>query len=906
MPESQQISLVASGGDVFKSAVESIFFGFGKSRIEPSKPPQWGIMPTTNLVQDQCRYWLNLIDERCQGFIVVDDREGGAWQAPFKNHRFLGPYLDRIPRTKNLQELCRFLAESPRDLPIGSIRRYVEAILLQESIKGFSHGSDGDIVNGFLAPARLLLGYEPNLQADDWSIAWKKFREDILTNEHEHLQVGRELCDACVSVTRWVEASNTRPELPVADLERVMLLLTQIRTLADHSSSQDSNSPKKMPIEPIGESGGFKLLVVDDHALAWHPVFESLYTEILPKLLGKKLQINFSYDGEFIGCGTEQVLFGSYDLVLLDVFLGQKSGTDTLKTLRRDFSQLPVLLWTTSRDEEITGAARLANGILLKKTVKQKDLVQSLSEWLIRGKSLRSKTLPNPFFHHTIQSSDLRELAVDFHEWCLKQLDSFHALDGSFFRYFTDHGGRHIVKLWELLEKAIQPFLHDDDRLLPKIDEDKPETIRQREIEITALYLAVICHELGMFPMQVGKSVENFGTLSKEYLNDVRSLHALRGMVMVEDKSGSHWNDSQGKKLGGRLHDQAFGELPHRLAALVGYHARVFKSLAKEPFLDWTNKYVEGRSNKTDVEERIGNLKAPSAGLELSLNSFERSFQSVAKVIGDKGSRERLRKQCALFRFVDALDVSFTRNPPEFLAGGGNLPCAQYRENLKREVCSEAKINDGKVEVTMRVTAPDKEIVTKICSYLCTEEIGDQNTNKTAIQLVRDSQAIVSEPWKPPIGDSWTVNTLDDNSSVCLQKPLDIWLTKVWQLIVAASQSRCRWSYGTWLGRLWMEIVKGKDNAKFIKHLKMDIGILDKKSKVPLLTESGARLLASITALSAAGELLDEYRAIVEAGIEDRIRLNQDGWNWRKTEDPKWPIDGFPSLNAFLPEEPNK
>jgi hypothetical protein len=100
--------------------------------------------------------------------------------------------------------------------------------------------------------------------------------------------------------------------------------------------------------------------------------------------------------------------------------------------------------------------------------------------------------------------------------------------------------------LWELLEQAFQPFLQDAKEALLPIDE------KQRELEILGLYLAVICHELGMFPMKIGEKVEDFAILGRGYLDDVRSLHAVRGMVLLHDATpvdekqelGQYWNDA--------------------------------------------------------------------------------------------------------------------------------------------------------------------------------------------------------------------------------------------------------------------------------------------------------------------------------------------------------------------------
>lgn len=875
-PPDRIASCAIAGGTTFRVALEGILFGFDSRKEPPEHQPHWGILPPVSNAEEFCHHWVGLIEKGCQGFVHVDDRTG-TLQELFGGHRFLAPYLDEIQQATNLEELCNILAGKPTSLPLGSIRRYVEAIALQESIKVFSHGSNGDVVNGFLAPARLLGDEgERSQQRKTWESYWQPFTEKVLTVENADFELGRELAEACGPIGRWIKSEGQEEEaLNDSDLERVMMLLTQIRTLSDQRSRISSNSPAETGVlGPLGEEGGFKLLVVDDHAKTWYPVFELLLQELRRKL-ERDLKIDLSIDGKFLADAEQKdVFFGSYDLVLLDVFLGQDRGTGILEELRRDFSQLPVLLWTTSRDEEITGAAQLANGILLKKTVTRDAMIKILAQWLPRGRALRSKTLPNPFFHHTIQSPDLRELAVDYHEWCLKQLDSFHALDGSFFRFFTDHGGRHIVKLWDLLEKAIEPFLHRDETLFPSA-----RAPREREIEITGLYLAVICHELGMFPMRVGEKVEDFANLPKEYLHDVRSLHAVRGMVLIVDGIGEHWNDIRGKELGNRLHSESFGELAFRLAALVGYHARVFKSLSGAPFLGLDgDSPSQDPQHLLDLEARINKLKAPSATPFRSGQEFEDALKSIAGKFADETARERLRKQCALFRFVDALDVSFTRNPPEFLSLNGKLPFKQYRENLKREVCAKAEIVDGNVKAEMRVERPEVGQIQEIISYLSSSKIGNGEANQRANEALKNG-SVVSYPWKPAAGDdgsfAWSNDDLETSSAVCLQEPLDEWLERVWMLIV-----------------------DGDGHSDFHQHLR-ELGILDPNAQDPTLTRKGAELIASVTALSVAGELLDEYRAIVEAGLEMRLVIEEEGWIWGTS----WELDKFPSLNRFLSEE---
>lgn len=863
-------SLAVAGGDAFVCAVEGIFYGVAR-RSQPSVRHAWGVLPQTQNASICCEYLLKLLDKGCRRFVSFcpSGEASAAWPIEIQRHRFLKPYLTTVT---SLADLAILAEDEAGSQPSVGLSRYIEAILLQESVKSFSHGSRDDVVNGFLAPARLLPGAKRIARRDGWVNIWQQFCRYVLKQKNVELQIGHELAAACEPLTRWVEGKSK--SLDDSDLERVMMLLTQVRMLADRKSDKQTDSPIPVNVATLGDPNGFRILVTDDHAAIWQSVFVELLDDLCAKL-GGNVQIEFSLDGRTLASDKKQrFFFGAYDLVLLDVFLGSSSGTgtDILKSIRRDFSQLPVLLWTTSRDEEITSAARLANGILLKKLVSREALIESLAEWVKRGRAVRTKTLPNPFFHHTIQSQDLRELSVDFHEWCLKQLDSFHALDGEYFRYFTDHGGRHIVKLWELLEKAIEPFLHDDTTLFPLAEDEK--SAREREREIAGLYLATICHELGMFPMKIGKNVENFAKLGRDYLSDVRALHAVRGMALLADTEGVYWNDLAGMRLSLRL--RKFSGLNERLAVLVGYHARFFKSMDEKSFLN-------GKVARKTLKNKLGALSSSWPAIGSKDTVFGRVFGDLAKQFPDEAVRKRLRRQCALFRFVDALDVTASRNPADFLIGSNTLRPQQYGENLKRELCESAGIIAGDVYAKMKAPAPEATVVRSVLKFVKKAKFVKAKDGKAALAMIArlDADAQVKSPWGTSVSEP-----LNPKEASSLQKSLDSWLAKVWEVLV----------------------LKDGETA-FLQHLK-ELGVLDGKSHRPRLVFSGAKLLTSLTSLSVAAELLDEYAAIIDAGLTDKIALPRtvdgmaQGFQW--SQDWRDVPEELITLLKVLPEDERK
>jgi hypothetical protein len=445
----------------------------------------------------------------------------------------------------------------------------------------------------------------------------------------------------------------------------------------------------------------------------------------------------------------------------------------------------------------------------------------------------------------------------------LKQLDSFHALDGSFFRYFTDHGGRHIVKLWELLEQALQPFVNDEKRGL------LPENVANREFEILGLYLTVICHELGMFPMRYDGSVEDFAGAAPQYLKDyVRPLHAARGMLLIEGASKRHksengyWNDATGGSLGNDLQitvNRTGPDLASRVAVLVGYHARLFRSLRADEFLKWdvnAGKKIEG------IVKKVDDSNAPH--LKHTGTLIHATIQRLDGVFTDPQSRERLRRQCALFRFVDAMDISASRNPAEFLFGTNVLSARSYVENFKRELCCQATINRGEVIVELTTSRPGFGLLKKVIEYLGCLDWSKEKDQMLAAQInharlflerSKDAQGHLKHPWDLRLcakRNREAKLTVLRESVLCLYKPLDHWLEKVWEL-------------------------PEKTDGHFLQHLK-SIHVLDTRVKELRLGENGPMIIASIAGLCVVGELLDEYQAIIEAEIDGELKLGSCNW----------------------------
>jgi CheY-like chemotaxis protein/uncharacterized protein YidB (DUF937 family) len=752
---------------------------------------------------------------------------------------------------------------------VSRLRETIEARQLQSRVRSFSHGAESDLTNQFLAPARLLLLAHtvPDLPAEltkGWRTVWSRFDEAVLREARDpgtrtgFGQIGQELASAADAIDKWLGNEKGTP-CAAEDLERLMALLTECRVAAgDRAAPEPRVGSKGGPVAPVGSpQSDFRVLVIDDHAEAWQPVVTALQRRL--EEAEHRVLFEHSADAANVwtrGAGESKtdsapIHFGSYHMVLLDIFLSPTTpglaydGREVLRTMRESWPNLPVVLWTTSRDDEVTRNASQANGVLLKKTISWGELTEAVRIWIPRGRAIGAFSLPSVFFNHVIHAPDDRELVRDFFAWGLKQLDSFHALDGKIFRFFTDHGGRHIVKLLELFEKALQPFLGaGDERVLAR----DPKT---REFEYLALCLAVISHELGMFPMKISGNVENFAELAMSgegYLEAVRSLHAPRGMVLLHSAvlEGTCWNDAAGQLLGQKLHEREHPEnrdikLGHLLATIVGYHARFFKSLKTDKFLRWCE----------DAEDRFGQLSnATNEAAGVSKRQLRSTLEALSNLLKSKPILERLRRQCALFRFVDAVDIDASRNPAPFIILDRRRNAVNNREYLKREVVKRVELEKGKVNLTSLALKPTGEMVREMLAG----QRGFRSSNPDHCAVLLES------PWSTAKARKLVKK---------LYNKLDRWLTSTWEAIMRNAKSE----HSECLERLGLLVANGSGHKA---------------------TEKGKQWIATITALAVAGEVVDEYSAIEESGLDREdagIQLGCFSWAdpeiWSNNAPPK-------------------
>jgi hypothetical protein len=275
------------------------------------------------------------------------------------------------------------------------------------------------------------------------------------------------------------------------------------------------------------------------------------------------------------------------------------------------------------------------------------------------------------------------------------------------------------------------------------------------------------------------------------------------------------------------------------------------KSMVADAFLHW----------KADERFRKLRCSAPPLGDQVFKNALQGLHDTFSKREELAEVRERLRRQCALFRFVDAVDIGASRNPAQFLILHSSRNALNNREYLKRQLCADARFSNGRFEVRMHGGPPASQAIEDIVASV--ETLSLLGPNKAG-SIAAARQFLASTPagwwdqptpWKlefQPGADSVGANREQlARSILSLQRPLDAWLKKTWTVLMGS----------------------GEPDPHFIGHLQQ-LNVLD-KAMSPRITRAGRELIASVTALSVAGEVLDEYEAIVDAELTEHIKLGE-------------------------------
>ncbi|MBO4631835.1 MAG: response regulator transcription factor [Lentisphaeria bacterium] len=483
-------------------------------------------------------------------------------------------------------------------------------------------------------------------------------------------------------------------------VERLIEISTRIRRQSAASPYRvQTVDPAKDQDEvyPAG-NGALSILLIDDHVRYWRPYFS---------LVAAKLdcQVFFSADGKHVYTADRVMDVKSslpfFDIIILDIVISNtQNGFDILHEIRQILPNIPVVITSTVHEPDLADQLQSANGFIYKKHLIFKDVTNLLSTLFADGRSGKTHSLPNIFFSNNIFGMK-REWTINFTRWAIKHLDGFHAVDDGYFRYFNDHGGRHMISLMGILEQLVKPFLLPADDLLGLAGE-------RRDENILCLYLAVLCHEFGMFPLltkcgehsvQVGMDtyIENYNCSefkngipanrrSNSEITDmyqaIRKFHGQRSMFMIMDESLQY--PEFRTIFANILTCMTVRAEPVRckIAALCGYHNR-FMSLKEDDFLQKIGK--QGY--------KLEWLQDSVIGERLNENSFNTLFQYMNKICHEES--QVLRRLCAVFRFADALDVDYSRAIPQYL--GHNNDDRNVIEDLKRYIVQSVDMNFGDV-----------------------------------------------------------------------------------------------------------------------------------------------------------------------------------------------------------------
>lgn len=784
---------------------------------------------------------------------------------------------------------------SPMNLAKRSrLLRRLQAEALYEKLRVYSHNSNADITNRFLAPARMLLvlNDEDAQKAvfSAWNYSGKKLFNDfknqvcgaIKAEPPLYGELGHLLCLRVDELSSSLEQNN--PKQLQRLIEQLMELVTECRSLAQASTPCANVVPSlatpNEPYTPIppDEKLQRRILVIDDDVESWFAVLDRLAGR-----LGPDVDVHVSKD--FAGfatrlkdrlsgsCPKQPVLqsLADYDLILLDIYLDKQSATGIrwLSEIRTRILHVPILLWTTSTDRDLPAQASLANGYIFKKSATIDDIEKTIRTWLDAGRSQRLWSLPHPFFDHALRTPEIRVVALAFTKWTLRYMDCFHAVDHFYFRYFNDHGGRHILGILDVASKLLRPFLFAP-------EDNSPLSLNKdiREKQICCLYLAVLCHEFGMFPIvshETGSLKEFHGQSPSgdeawNTMEAMRKLHAVRGMLMLHSNDTSATTyDVRGLSRYQVLAKEAVGEDGWAtVAVLVGYHQRcltltstIDDDYLKEDRLATANDppNVDKSAGKTldECAGKYNGKKAPNGDLPdwlLKRQVFTISSRAWQKANANNlFSVGALRRLCALMRFADALDVDHTRVPAEFLLDDktSRRPY-QEMEDAKRQVVEDVAIDSGRISFKFSVEEPS------------------ETTETTLMALIMKGVAF----WSSEEAKGLTMDSKDREGIAGIHSPGEDQLPDGWLM-----------QYGKPWPQRNKPVGSDSDIEKILKTALLIYTTCTKYrvSSVCLdvgLTERAVSTAAAVLALL---EVEDEYRAIKEVGMQDVIQLSSVKWS---------------------------
>lgn len=624
----------------------------------------------------------------------------------------------------NIAELLEILKTPASESDALGELKYYHSIILQSAwsynlynliYRKIAHGTKLDFSNTYLAPAMAGLQLAENEQ----KIYFNELKRNLCP------PAGK--CDQCTklcplkSINVLLKEQNISGGFYAQELKeyidvlynapwdyendnykKVLFELSELNSLLRRQAgmsvqppySAETTSRQMEELLPVN-AGKQAVLLIDDHAVYWRPFFSRIAKTL-------KCKFYFSLDGKYVYMdnGVEKdidLCLPFFDVIILDIIIGdKKNGLDILANIRKSLPNMPIVITSTTLEPDLAVSMRCANGFIYKKQINFEKTAALLSDLLKDGCAGQSLSIPNVFFSYNI-TGEVREPVLNFTNWTIKHLDGFHAIDNEYFKYFNDHGGRHMISLMGILERLLKPFLFATEDLLGIANSEKDENI-------ICLYLAVLCHEFGMFPLYTasdsGTSLENYrseefkkgfpaGDFENVY-SAIRKFHGQRSMLMLVDDRLQYL---EFKTIFLNILQCFNGRkeiVRYKLAALCGYHNRFF-SLSSENFL-----------NESKVQsETLQQIENTSLGNLLTKENFGEIFRKQNSIF-KKDEKEKLRRQCAVFRFADALDIDSSRAIPAYL--GYNDNPNNYIENFKRYIVKTIDIIFGEVIICFNLS----------------------------------------------------------------------------------------------------------------------------------------------------------------------------------------------------------
>ena len=838
-----------------------------------------GITSANSFNEDYRRNIITLLTEQCLNIIVLwfgskDEWDNLGW------NKIAGNVIIKADGIADLVNIINSNISTSEWRRVKLLNR-LYASVIYDLIRNFGHNSKSDITNQLLAPIRMLLienKYEfIKAFIDDQKTEkiLNLFENDVCSRiDYTHGYYGLMIREYWIAIYKGLNECNAgKSQEIINNIDKFMLLLSECRVQAGENVQHIRSDRKVFNSEK--DDSKRRILVIDDDIETWILTLCSL-----SKRIGENVQIFVSKDATKLSIlddyPSEKKLdikqcLPDFDIVLLDIYLKDQKGADLngldfLADIREKIMHLPVILWTTSTEKELPAEAALANGFIFKKTATIESIASTLLAWLSIGKSQRLWSLPNPYFDYALRNPSLREVALAFTKWTLRYMDCFHAIDHFYFKYFNDHGGRHILGVLDTASKLLRPFLFDDS-LLHKCPVE-------RNKQIFCLYIAILCHEFGMFPIYKGEDAshdEDFW----EKLECMRKLHGIRGMLMLRaevDQTLYQYNvEGLGKYLE-FLKDiqnvEVIGvESRAVIALLVGYHQRCLDlSSADESYYTEPIKFEEKNGALDDNSTAkgkinsayniINNDKINWTVWDTVTKSITNSWTDALGQPNTTWTLTSIRRLCAILRFADALDVDHTRVPADFIINDtdNKRRAMQDVEDCKRQVLSSVELDQGVVCLQFFADLIDlnnsnytdyfKNIISGV------HKLPDMNDKD--LKDFKKLSALSNKDDEPSF-----IQILNDTNYYKIDEQIiqmnlnpynDIWY-----------ENGCVNNLEKYLkGCLFLHFL----NLKYINNYFNDNKLL--------------KFLALSAALLVVFEIMDEYKAIQEVGLHDKIVISKE------------------------------